>query len=473
MKRFLSIVICFLTAVCICSCTNAEDVTVHEPEEISSYDASYSELQTETEAETGSDNGEAEKVVLTVKNGDTVNDVALKLETNEVCSSEDFFNEMLNPDWFDKYDFLPSYENIGKLLRPLEGYIYPDSYIFYKGEDASSVVGKFLENFADNWTDVYNDRASELGYSAREIIILASIVEKDTLNDYDNPMVASVLHNRLQSTNFSKLECDSTIAYVESMKDSFKSTEAYNRFLASYSTFQTDGLPEGPVCCPGDEAISAALFYDDTDFYYFAYDDSGNILLADTEEQHYENLNKTEEYAVASIEMENGDIIKIELYHDIAPNTVNNFIYLAQSGYYDGLTFHRVIPGFMIQGGDPEGNGTGGPGYTIFGEFANNDFDNNLKHERGVISMARRGNYYDPSSAYNTAGSQFFIMVDDAPNLDGDYAAFGRCIDGLDVVDRIVSVKTDLNDKPLNDVVIKTITINQNGLTFETPNVIR
>jgi peptidyl-prolyl cis-trans isomerase B (cyclophilin B) len=150
--------------------------------------------------------------------------------------------------------------------------------------------------------------------------------------------------------------------------------------------------------------------------------------------------------------MENGKVITLELYPEVAPETVANFESLVKKGFYDGLTFHRVISGFMIQGGCPKGNGTGGPGYTIKGEFALNGFKNDLKHTRGVISMARA---QDP----NSAGSQFFIMHEDAPYLDGQYASFGKVIDGLDVVDEIASVKTNFADKPLEPQVIKSITI--------------
>lgn len=176
---------------------------------------------------------------------------------------------------------------------------------------------------------------------------------------------------------------------------------------------------------------------------------------------------------VAAITMEDGGVMLIELFYDKAPNTVKNFISLANSGYYDGLTFHRVIPGFMIQGGDPNGNGTGGPGYNIFGEFSNNGFENDISHLRGYVSMARRGNQFNPASAYNTAGSQFFIMVADRPeSLDGDYAAFGYCFSGMDVADSIVSVKTDSSDKPVNDVVIKTIRVDVGSKTYEEPETI-
>ncbi|WP_031271224.1 peptidylprolyl isomerase [Clostridium punense] len=158
--------------------------------------------------------------------------------------------------------------------------------------------------------------------------------------------------------------------------------------------------------------------------------------------------------------MENGKTIKIELFPDIAPNTVRNFLSLSNKGFYNGLTFHRVIPGFMIQGGDPKGNGTGGPDYSIFGEFNSNGFNNPLKHTRGVISMAR-------SKSKNSAGSQFFIMHEDYPSLDGEYAAFGNVIEGLDVVDEIATVEKGANDKPVNDVKIKTITVETFGVNYK------
>ncbi len=155
-----------------------------------------------------------------------------------------------------------------------------------------------------------------------------------------------------------------------------------------------------------------------------------------------------------TIEMENGDVMKGELYPEIAPKTVENFIKLAKEGFYDGLIFHRVIPGFMIQGGCPRGTGTGGPGWTIKGEFAANGFDNEILHERGVLSMARA---MHPDSA----GSQFFIMVADAPHLDGQYAAFGRVTEGMEAADKIVSAERDFSDKPLEDQRIRTITISE------------
>ena len=153
-----------------------------------------------------------------------------------------------------------------------------------------------------------------------------------------------------------------------------------------------------------------------------------------------------------TIVMKDGGEMKGELYPDIAPETVENFVKLAKEGFYDGLIFHRVIPGFMIQGGCPDGTGMGGPGYHIKGEFLSNGFPNDLKHTRGVLSMARA---MDP----NSAGSQFFVMVADAPHLDGNYAGFGKVTEGMDVADAIVSVETNFSDKPLEDQVIDTITI--------------
>ena len=152
------------------------------------------------------------------------------------------------------------------------------------------------------------------------------------------------------------------------------------------------------------------------------------------------------------IEMENGGVIKIELNREAAPKTVENFEKLVSSGFYDGLTFHRIIKGFMIQGGDPEGTGMGGPGYGIYGEFSQNGFENPLKHERGVISMAR-------SMMPNSAGSQFFIMHEDAPHLDGAYAAFGRVVEGMDVVDEIADTKTGYGDRPVEPIVMKKVYI--------------
>lgn len=165
---------------------------------------------------------------------------------------------------------------------------------------------------------------------------------------------------------------------------------------------------------------------------------------------------------IVTFEMENGDVIKAELYPEIAPNTVNNFISLVSKGFYDGLIFHRVIKGFMIQGGDPKGSGIGGPGYSIKGEFSANGFNNNLKHEKGVLSMARAMNP-------NSAGSQFFIMHELAPHLDGQYAAFGKVIDGIEAVDSIAETRTDYNDRPRTPQVMKKVTVDTFGEEYPEP----
>ena len=165
---------------------------------------------------------------------------------------------------------------------------------------------------------------------------------------------------------------------------------------------------------------------------------------------------------IVTIEMEDGGVMKAELYPDVAPNTVNNFISLIQKGYYDGLIFHRVIPGFMIQGGCPDGTGMGGPGYSIKGEFTGNGFQNNLVHDRGVLSMAR-------TMAPDSAGSQFFVMVEKAPHLDGQYAAFGKVIEGMEVADAIVNAKRDWNDKPRQPQRMKKVTVDTFGVDYPKP----
>ena len=168
---------------------------------------------------------------------------------------------------------------------------------------------------------------------------------------------------------------------------------------------------------------------------------------------------------IVTMKLNTGKEIKIELYPEVAPNTVNNFISLVNKGFYDGLTFHRIISGFMIQGGDPDGTGMGGPDYSIKGEFAFNGFKNDLKHTRGVISMAR-------SMHPDSAGSQFFIMHADAPHLDGQYAAFGKVIEGLDAVDEVANTKTDFRDAPIVAQVMETVTVNTFGVDYPEPETL-
>ncbi len=168
---------------------------------------------------------------------------------------------------------------------------------------------------------------------------------------------------------------------------------------------------------------------------------------------------------VVTFELENGDIIKAELYPEIAPQSVNNFISLINKNFYDGVIFHRVIEGFMIQGGDPQGTGMGGPGYSIKGEFTGNGFKNDLKHDAGVLSMARSMNP-------NSGGSQFFIMHKKSPHLDGQYAGFGKVTEGMDVVNKIATSKTGRNDRPVEEVKMKKVTVDTFGVTYDEPEKI-
>ena len=204
-------------------------------------------------------------------------------------------------------------------------------------------------------------------------------------------------------------------------------------------------------------------------FFLFACGDkepeTGDNIEVDEQKPTVEQIveyPEIKENPIVTIIMEDDQEMILELYPKIAPNTVANFISLINDGFYDGLIFHRVIPNFMIQGGDPEGNGLGGPDYSIPGEFTNNNFENDLKHERGVISMARSG-------SPNSAGSQFFIMQDSAEYLDGEYAAFGKIIEGIHVVDHIAYLKRDNSDKPLEDFEIKSITVDTKGINYPDP----
>ncbi len=168
---------------------------------------------------------------------------------------------------------------------------------------------------------------------------------------------------------------------------------------------------------------------------------------------------------IVTITMNTGDVMKAELYPEIAPNTVNNFISLIKKGFYDGVGFHRIIAGFMIQGGDPDGNGMGGPGYSIKGEFTSNGFKNDLKHSKGVLSMAR-------TQIPDSAGSQFFIMHADAPHLDGEYAAFGKLTEGLDVLDKIATTATDWSDRPRTPQVMESVTVETFGTDYDEPETL-
>ena len=189
------------------------------------------------------------------------------------------------------------------------------------------------------------------------------------------------------------------------------------------------------------------------------------LVGCSSESNMEETRTPPKELPVAIMVVKDFGKVEIELYPHIAPNTVNNFISLANSGFYDGLTFHRVIKDFMIQGGDPEGSGMGGPGYKIKGEFSKNKFQNDLKHTEGVISMARSQNK-------NSAGSQFFIVTKDASHLDGQYASFGKIINGMDIVHDIENVQTGANNKPINDVIIESIKVDTKGVDYQEPEKI-
>ncbi|WP_229263558.1 peptidylprolyl isomerase [Cohnella cholangitidis] len=194
---------------------------------------------------------------------------------------------------------------------------------------------------------------------------------------------------------------------------------------------------------------------------------TGNGAAAPTQEASPMNgVDTSGDNPIVTIEMDSGKIITVELYPKVAPNTVNNFISLVKKGFYDGTIFHRIIPGFMIQGGDPEGTGMGGPDYSIAGEFTQNGFENNLKHTAGVLSMARAQN---PDSA----GSQFFLMVADAPHLDGAYAAFGKVTEGMDVVNEIVKLPRNANDRPNTPPVMKKVTVDTRGADAPEPEIIK
>ena len=213
------------------------------------------------------------------------------------------------------------------------------------------------------------------------------------------------------------------------------------------------------AACGGDENTSSA---DET---LFTNNSSEKNESTDESSQKTNIQNSTKTDVVkAEIVIKDYGTIKLDLYKDEAPVTVTNFVKLAKDGFYDGLTFHRIIQGFMMQGGDPEGNGYGGPGYYIKGEFADNGHENNISHKRGVISMAR-------SNTPDSAGSQFFIMHADANYLDGQYAAFGEVLSGIEVVDEIAAVKTDAGDKPVEDVVIKSITVDTKGIEYSAEKI--
>lgn len=233
-------------------------------------------------------------VTLTFPEGFSVDQIVEKLDSNGVCSAESIYKVMLGDELYEKYDFLSAITDRNLRYRALEGFLYPDTYEFYIGESPISVLERFLKNFADKWDDAYSSRAAELGYTVDEIITVASIIEKEAYDSEQMPLVASVLYNRLKSSSFPKLECDSTQNYIEQHKDYIAGSGNYAEYMKVYDTYQTAGLPIGPICCPGADAIYAALYFEDTDYYFFAHDNDGKIYLAETFSQHEVNNREIE-----------------------------------------------------------------------------------------------------------------------------------------------------------------------------------
>lgn len=229
-------------------------------------------------------------IVLTFPEGYNVNQIVEKLDSNGVCSAESLYAVMRQDEIYEKYEFLSSISNRDSRYMALEGFLYPDTYEFYIGESPLSVLERFLNNFEKKWDDAYQTKADELGYTVDEIITIASIIEKEAKDSEQMFLVSSILYNRLNSSTFPKLECDSTMNYIEVNKSYLSSDRQYSELMKIYDTYQTAGLPAGAICCPGADAIYAALYFQDTDYYFFAHDKAGTIYLAQTMSQHEINL---------------------------------------------------------------------------------------------------------------------------------------------------------------------------------------
>mgnify|MGYP003294490630 CR=1 FL=1 len=229
-------------------------------------------------------------IKVTFPEGYNVEQIAEKLNENDVCSAQAFYEAMVSDEIFEKFDFLSDIKEKDLRYKVLEGYLYPDTYEFYIGESATSVVERFLKNFQNKWTDTYAAKAKELGYSVDEILRVASIIEKEAFDAEQMPVIASVLYNRLDSSSFPFINCDSTAQYIDNFKDKLEAEGTYADYMKVYDTYQKTGLPIGPICCPGADAIYAALYPDSTDYYFFLHDKEGNIHLASTAEEHEANL---------------------------------------------------------------------------------------------------------------------------------------------------------------------------------------
>ncbi len=229
-------------------------------------------------------------VKVTFPEGFSVEQIFEKLDDSGVCSASALYKVMESDEIFSKYDFLSSITEKSLRYRALEGYLYPDTYEFYIGEAPTSVIERFLNNFENKWSDAYSSKATELGYTVDEIITVASIIEKEAFDAAQMPIIASIIYNRLESSSFPFINCDSTAQYIENYKQSLEASGQYADYMKVYDTYQKTGLPVGPICCPGADAIYAALHPASTDYYYFLHDKDGKIYLAHTANEHQNNL---------------------------------------------------------------------------------------------------------------------------------------------------------------------------------------
>lgn len=229
-------------------------------------------------------------IKLTFPEGFNVDQIAEKLDSNDVCSAQSFYEAMVSDEIFAKYEFLSSITEKELRYRVLEGYLYPDTYEFYIGESATSVVERFLNNFQNKWTETYASKAKEMGYTVDEILRVASIIEKEAYDAEQMPIIASVLYNRLDSSSFPFINCDSTAQYIDNFKEKLEAEGTYANYMKVYDTYQKTGLPVGAICCPGADAIYAALYPESTDYYFFLHDSEGNVYLASTAEEHEANM---------------------------------------------------------------------------------------------------------------------------------------------------------------------------------------
>lgn len=229
-------------------------------------------------------------IKVTFPEGYNVEQIAEKLESSEVCSAQAFYEAMVSDEIFEKFEFLSTVTDKDRRYRVLEGFLYPDTYEFYIGESATSVVERFLKNFENKWTETYAAKAKEMGYSVDEIIRVASIIEKEAFDAEQMPIIASVLYNRLDSSSFPYINCDSTGQYIDNFKDKLEAEGTYETYMSVYSTYEKTGLPIGAICCPGSDAIYAALYPESTDYYFFLHDSEGKVYLATTAEEHEANM---------------------------------------------------------------------------------------------------------------------------------------------------------------------------------------